>query len=327
MLHITNGDSAVGRLREAGIDGTILPWRDVLHEGPVPAELDLEGLREIRAGFISSRGWETFEAAWQHMKQRDATLESFRDHDEVVLWFEHDLYDQLQLLQVLDWFAGHAVGETTLSLVCRNEYLGNMTLERVRELWPERNGVTFEQLSLARSGWAAFRSTDPTHIEAIISADTSALPFLGAALRRHLQQFPSVVNGLSRSEAQALRAVADGNLTVKDAYIASHHEQEDPIFLGDSIFAMYLADMSRGPQPLITLQNGQPIEPPAECSPQFLESSIALTDTGRAVLNNEKDWIQINGLNRWYGGVHLYGDEARWRWDEATGKLRAQAGH
>jgi hypothetical protein len=34
-LHVTNGDATVPGLRGTGIAGPILPWRDVLHEGPV----------------------------------------------------------------------------------------------------------------------------------------------------------------------------------------------------------------------------------------------------------------------------------------------------
>jgi hypothetical protein len=33
----------------SGIEGQILPWRDVLHEGPVPASLSADELGEARA--------------------------------------------------------------------------------------------------------------------------------------------------------------------------------------------------------------------------------------------------------------------------------------
>ena len=56
VLHITNGDSAVGLMREGGISGDILPWRDVLHDGPVPGGLDLEALSRVRARFLADRG-------------------------------------------------------------------------------------------------------------------------------------------------------------------------------------------------------------------------------------------------------------------------------
>ena len=36
-LHVTNGESAANTLRRTALGGAVLPWQDVLHEGPVPA--------------------------------------------------------------------------------------------------------------------------------------------------------------------------------------------------------------------------------------------------------------------------------------------------
>ena len=60
MLHITNGDCAVAVLSRA-VSGTFLPWRDVLHEGPVRAGLSLEQLSAERARFMS------IQSAVQHL--------------------------------------------------------------------------------------------------------------------------------------------------------------------------------------------------------------------------------------------------------------------
>jgi len=49
ILNITNGDCTVKLMAAAGIPGVILPWRDVLHDGPVPAGLSLEQLSAVRA--------------------------------------------------------------------------------------------------------------------------------------------------------------------------------------------------------------------------------------------------------------------------------------
>ena len=57
MLHITNGDSPVAVLRAAGMAGEVVPWRDVLHEGPVREGLGLEALSRERAAFIAEAGW------------------------------------------------------------------------------------------------------------------------------------------------------------------------------------------------------------------------------------------------------------------------------
>jgi hypothetical protein len=44
VLHLTNGDCAIPALRATGVDEEILPWREVLHDGPVPAGLDIGDL-------------------------------------------------------------------------------------------------------------------------------------------------------------------------------------------------------------------------------------------------------------------------------------------
>ena len=59
ILNITNGDCAVDVMKEAGIPGSYLPWRDVLHDGPVPEKLSFEELLVIREKFIVGRNWGT----------------------------------------------------------------------------------------------------------------------------------------------------------------------------------------------------------------------------------------------------------------------------
>ncbi|HYW08083.1 MAG TPA: hypothetical protein VE913_14065, partial [Longimicrobium sp.] len=230
-------------------------------------------------------------------------LARFATHDETVLWFEHDLYDQLQLLQVVDWLAEHAPADAPVSLINPPEYLGPAAPERIAALFAERRALTGEQRELARRAWAAFRAPDPTEIERVLAGDTGALPFLAAALRRHLEQFPAARDGLSRSERQALEAVADG-ATTPEAAFAEHNRREDPVWLGDATFFGYLRALAAGPAPLL-----------------LTDGALRLTATGRAVLDGRADRVRTNGIGRWLGGVHLHGADARWRWDEAEGRL------
>jgi hypothetical protein len=55
-------------------------------------------------------------------------------------------------------------------------------------------------------------------------------------------------------------------------------------------------------------------------------SKAIVTETGYEVLESMKDWIEINGIDRWLGRVHLSGSEARWGWDEFAQQLRHHAG-
>lgn len=106
-LIITNGDAAGELLRRSFAGAEVLPWRDVLHDGPVPLTHDLAELTAIRARYLAGRGWGEFARIEADLAARDRGLMHMASFDRVVLWFEHDLFDQLQLLQILDWFGEH----------------------------------------------------------------------------------------------------------------------------------------------------------------------------------------------------------------------------
>ena len=298
MLHVTNGDHAADAIRAAGVEGEVLPWRDVLHEGPVPAGMPLAELSALRAVWLAEQGHAGGVAGFA---ARDEALAA--EHGEVVLWFEHDLYDQLQLIQLLDWLAAHGRG-TTLSLINPAEYLGPAPPERLAAWFRERRRVTGEQLALGVRAWAAFRAPEPVGVQRLMEGDTAALPFLGAALRRLLEQLPSARDGLNRSERQILEAVDAGAHTVRAAFV-EHNRREDPVWLGDTTFLSYVEALARGPRPLLRLS-------PAG---RRADQGLALTETGRDVLAARADRVGANGIDRWLGGVHLEGHEARWRWD------------
>jgi hypothetical protein len=135
ILNITNGDSAVEIMKKAGIPGSYLPWQDVLHDGPVPAGLSLEELSKVRAKFIISQGWGMPENVERDFVERDNTLRSFEEYKKVILWFEHDLYDQLQILQILDWFHVNKNNGIDLSIICVDKYLGMLTPEEMKGLF------------------------------------------------------------------------------------------------------------------------------------------------------------------------------------------------
>jgi Domain of unknown function (DUF1835) len=317
-LHITNGDVAATVIEKAAIGGEVLPWRDVLHEGPVPAGLSLEQMSEIRAQFIADCSWQTLEKARADFRARDSKLASFQKHQEVILWFEHDLYDQLQLLQILDWFARQDVDETALSMISHSDYLGTMQPESLAALYPRRRIVLLEDLELGGKAWSAFCSPDPKRWEDLIGMDTASLPFLGASVVRHLEQYPSLRNGLNRTEEAILKAIQAGIAKPGEIFAAAQASEESR-FMGDSLFWLYLATLTESEPPLLRVSNGRRFRLPSFCasSDEFNDQHLLITQMGEKVLAKELDWIEINGIDKWLGGVHLT-TENLWRWDSET---------
>jgi hypothetical protein len=182
LLHVTNGDSTVPGIEATGVGGEVLPWRDALHEGPLAPGVGADELRAVRARFLADCGWGDADAIEAGMRARDERLQAALGRDEVVvLWFEHDLYDQLQLIQVLDAVDGNgAMVEAILS----DRFLGAMDARELAALWPDRAPLRPDQVALGRLAWEAVRAPDPHGIEALLNTHTAALPHLGPALRR-----------------------------------------------------------------------------------------------------------------------------------------------
>lgn len=297
MLHLTNGSSV--SLPEAGLPGESFYWADVLHEGPVP-ELPLDELTEVRARFLTQYAG-TFEATLADLRRRDRKLASWREQDELVLWFEHDLYDQLQLIQVLSWIYREPPARTRVSAVFVDQYLGLLGSKKLAQLFPMRQAVTEEQFAAADAAWSAFTASEP---EGLTRVNAAALPYLGPALVRHCEQFPSTRNGLSRSEQQILDVLAQGAETLADAFYADQ-KREEAIFCGDTVFATWVERMARCPHPLVTMEGAG----------RFSEIRLGMTEAGRRVMDGEADFVVLNGLDRWLGGVHLEAEGTVWRWD------------
>ena len=306
-LHVTNGDSTAGTLEQTALSGDTLPWRDVYHEGPVLAGSRDRMLRH-RASFLATAGFGDEEATFDSFVARDAALlAALQDGREVVLWFEHDLYDQLQLLDVLALAGDAGFEEGALELIEIGSFpgrpqfrgLGELEGDELASLWPARRPVTDEDTASAQAGWAAVRAADP---QALLALPPSPRPFLAPALRRFLQELPWVGDGLSRTERQLLSLLAEGPMLIGALFVASQELEEAP-FHGDTWVFRALEKLA----PLVVVSAGL----------------AEITDDGRAVLRGEADRVSF-GIDRWVGGTHVEPGNV-WRWDDASASLVAPA--
>ena len=269
ILNITNGDCAVDVMKKADLPGHFLPWRDVLHEGPVPKGIGLEELSKERARFIASRGWEEANKVLSDFIERDNILQSFESYDHIILWFEHDLYDQLQLIQLLDWFNHNKTQNTQISLICVDQYLGPLSPEEMIELSSSQKPVSKDQFSIASLAWKAFREPKPDDWAALLNLDTSELPFLHGAVIRLLEEYPNVKNGLSRTQQQALEAVASG-ITHPWKIFDNSQSKEDRIFLGDLSFWAVLKEFIESKPAVLDVMEGNMDLKPIQTNNQLL---------------------------------------------------------
>ncbi|HEY7397240.1 MAG TPA: MerR family transcriptional regulator [Gaiellaceae bacterium] len=326
LLHVTNGESSGNTLRRTALGGAVLTWQDALHEGPVQALPRAELLR-ARAGFLADCGWGRRQSLLASLELRDRQLlDALRGGRQVVLWFEHDLYDQLQLLDVLTLAHGEGAAPELIvvgSFPGKPSFvgLGELSAGELETLWPSRSPAAPSALDAAADAWAAFRAPEPTALADPAQNDDADLPFLAPALRRLLEELPAPADGLSRTERQALQAIDAGARTPPAAFVAAQRLEDAP-FLGDTWFYRSLAALGRGEARLVETDAGAELPPPPPLGDgrRFAGVQLQLTPSGERTLRGDDDRVGLLGIDRWLGGTHVTPDRA-WRWDADELKL------
>jgi len=327
MLHIHNGESSAHTLGKSEIGGEQFAFREALIAGPTPGGLTSEDWRRVRSQHLSDAYGVDSQECERDLLLQERTLASFPDHEEIVLWFEYDLFCQVNLIYLLDWFAQRSLGKTKLSLICIGEFpgkanfrgLGELTADQLASLFDSRHEVTPAELKLATAAWKAYCSPDPTAIEKLLREDTSALPFLRNALRGHLARFPSVKNGLGRIENCGLQLIHTG---LKEfVRLFPKFGDAEPVYgLGDFQFWLALKRLADAREPLLDLTKRSATNGKLD-SDKVRQIAFEITEKGEAVLKGEADFVAMNGSDLWLGGVHLSEKDKLWRWDEHHQRL------
>jgi hypothetical protein len=320
ILHIANGHATTGLIESSGLPGRTEVWADPLNEGPVPGNVSDDELVMVRARFLAPSA-DASDAVADDLRRWRAAVDDDSGYDELVLWFEHDLFDQLNLIQLLAHLGGGRRSKP-IALICVDRYPGHPDFKGLGELEPrdlealftDRRPVDAAQFALAARAWAAYRSPDPRAIEELLKSDTSALPFLGAALARHLEEFPSDADGLSRSERRLMEQAMAGPAEIR-AVFPRMHDGETAYYIADSWFVDRARELAGASPALVELSIA------AGTRSALPSGTIALTRAGREVLEGAADRVALCGIDRWLGGVHVHGRGRAWRWSTRSGHL------
>jgi hypothetical protein len=319
-LHIRCGSDIRDKLHTAGFGCDFLEYFDPVCEGPVP---EVANLVEIRARHLAA-GYGRFlhfSAAECAVRLGDAEqrLASAHRYDRVVLWFEHDSYDQLVLARCLSRLAETSL-PAVLELICIDRHpdfprfvgLGQLEPPALAALWPERTTVTPAQIALGRAIWVALRQADPTELQAIAASGTPALPIAALALRRHLHELPGSADGLSLTQRLVLNILAEGPTRIGQVFAAMVGGQEPLVFMGDLGLLVTVEAMARTDPPVLTIEPGDKPFP----------RMASITAAGPQVLAGAVDYLSLRPPERWVGGVRIVAAQPSWRFDPAQGLIR-----
>ncbi len=327
-LHIRCGTDLKSTLPAAGFKGDFLEYSDPYGQGPI---LLNDHFINTRAKFLhesydplfvdmpdDSRKAKTLEATLKYLNTANNKLgQAAQQYKRIVLWFEHDGYDQLILAKLLSFYSINTMPEK-LEIISINHFpgsarfigLGQLPPEAIRLLWRQRQPVNRQQLKLGERVWSALGESDPLALYSIVeSKDINCLPHMKAALQRHLRELPSTRNGLSLTEQLSLEMLNEESSTAGQLFKKLVSDRDPLPWLGDIMYWFILQSMTQVSQPVFKI-------PECDLKKPWHERTLTITDTGKKVLTGTQGWLSLNPPERWLGGIKLRTNHPCWRWND-----------
>jgi len=293
LLHITNGDSFTQRLGSLKLKGDVITWREMLCEGKTLTNVGSESFWKTRFEFLNknykvSKSWFIEKTLKEYR-----SLCNHKQQDQIVLWFEYDLFCQVNMLAVISWLkANRKYAE--ISLVCSGKEddsdklyaLNDLSDGQLLKLYQNKVVLSQDDIEYADYVWQLYCSDNPMRLENLSDFKNYKFDYLSEAIAAHLRRFPSLKNGLNDMENNILQLSFNQKLNSKKELLGTILKNQGFLGFGDSQYERAISRL----KPLFNSFN-----------------PVKLTKNGRGILEGQTSYyscIQDNDV--YLGGALKY---------------------
>ncbi len=240
QLHITNGDSFTQKLEKLQLKGEIITWREMLCEGKTETNVGSESFWKTRFEFLHknykvSKSWFVEKTLKEYR-----SLCNHKQQDQIILWFEYDLFCQVNLLAVISWLKTYR-RHAEISLICSGKEddsdklygLSELNDEQLLALYKNRKTLSQGDIEYADYVWQLYCSDNPIRLENLTDFEDYQFPYLSDSIQAHLRRFPTIKNGLNAVENSILEITADYRPKTKKALMSLALENQGYYGFGD----------------------------------------------------------------------------------------------
>jgi hypothetical protein len=241
LLHITNGDRFTEKLKSLPLKGDIITWREMLCEGQTLTTVGSEPFWKTRFEFLNknykvSKSWFVEKTLKEYR-----SLCNHKQEDEIVLWFEYDLFCQINMIAVLSWLKAHRK-YAQISLVCSGKEdeteklyaLNELSDEQLLQLYGNKIELTQDDIEYADYVWQLYCSDNPIRLENLSDYSEFQFDYLSGAIQAHLHRFPSIRNGLNEMENNILRLAMEKKPADRKTFLSEILQNQGFLGFGDS---------------------------------------------------------------------------------------------
>ncbi len=222
-LHILNGDATKVIFEKSRLKGDLLIWREMLCEGALDKEVGTDAFWKKRYTFFEDEVGVSKLDYFDKSLKEILKIENIGNYEAVVLWFEYDLFCQINLLGAMAFLLKYYQKHIKFYLVCTGREKGNQDWKSLSDYSPEQYNFLYENriklsrndLLFAKEAWDVYVTNNPTDLVAFPFDKNKKLAYLQLAIRQHLHRFPKE-NGCNQQEEKLLEIIGENQF--------NHHE-------------------------------------------------------------------------------------------------------
>jgi len=286
-LHISNGGTFTKRLKTFGIKEPILSWEEMLCEGPTTYNIETRELFRLRQDFLSKNY--DLEIDFKAYNKEIKKLDDVDNISEIVLWFEYDLFCQINMLAVINLLYQRDI-KKPLYLVCSGRVEGEKELKSLSQLKDTQLKSHFDNkvllneddIELAKTLWGIYCGKDHNLFKPFI-VTKSSFQYLGSCLKAHLLRFPDSKNGLGTLEQNLLKLLEKHEIVSRHHLVGYAINYQGYYGYGNLQYERLIKNL----EPFIEDRDGH----------------IKLNELGESVLNGKKNAMEIIHNDVVFGGV------------------------
>lgn len=292
-LHITNGDSTTEYLKKLNIEGDYITWREMLCEGKTTIDVGSESFWKNRFLYLKSSYKITKQKFINYTLKEYRNLCNKKNSDEIVLWFENDLFCQINMIAVLSWLKrfreGYAISFVQPPQKKSTLFKGfaELTDNQLQQQYKKRVLLNKDDIEYADYIWQLYCSDSPLRLEKVHKFNPmSPFQHLTVAIENHLKRFPSIENGLNVVENDILKTADNTVFKNKEQLVGKMLKLQPNYGFGDLQYFQKLEQL----KPLFTSFN-----------------PVKLSRKGKQVLDNSLNFYgQIRTEESYLGGAKKY---------------------
>ena len=294
-LHITNSDKTTSYLKSLGYIGEFITWREMLCEGKTSIDVGSETFWKTRFEFLKSSYKVTKKTFIDFTLKEYRNLCQNKNKEEIILWFDHNLHSQINMIAIVSWLKRYRKGEKislvvggTLELSNKIETLNQLSKNQITEQYLHRSELSLDDIEYADYIWQLYCSNCPLRLETIYKYNPMS-PFihLSKAIEMHLKRFPSIENGLNSTENYIIKTAAETMYSSKNKLVKDLLKNEKTYGFEEYYYTHKIERL----KVLFTSFN-----------------PVKLSRKGKKVLKNEENlYRDLRTENAYLGGVKQYG--------------------